>query len=1079
MEFSLFLTVLAAAIGFLVIFRKFRFNQENKEIDSSLQPPSSPPSSSSVHPASSSHNWTHDVFPSFRGEDIRRDFLSHIQKEFRRKGITPFIDNEINRGKSIGPELIRAIRESKIAIILLSKNYASSKWCLDELVEIMKCKETVIPVFYKVDPSHVKKLTGYFGKVFKENCVGKSKEDIGRWKEALDEVSTIAGYHSSNWDNEAVMIEEIVTSVSKALINSVPSSDFDNLVGMRAHMEKMEPFLGLNSNEVKMIGIWGPSGIGKSTIARVLFSQNSHEFQFSVFMENIKSRYPRPFFDVYSTKMQLQKEFLSQIINQEDVTIRHLGVAKERLKNKKVFIVLDDVDHLAQLDAMVEETRWFGPGSRIIVTTQNKELLDAHAIKHIYKVDFPPYNEALQIFCMYTFGQKYPYDGFENLSMEVTNLAGKLPLGLRIMGSYFKGMPKKEWEEELPRLRIRLDGDIESILRLSYDALGDEDQALFLHIACFFNNEWIVKVEEYLAETFVGVKARLRILAEKSLISMESGYIKMHSLLARLGREIVRKQSPNNPGQRQFLVEARDIYRGSQSVIGIDLTDYEFGMEWKISDETFERMFNVQFLRVHCYPSSYKLESLNRLPQDIRLLYWIYFPLTCLPSDFNPEFLVEINMSDSNLEKLWEGNKAIRNLKWMDLCNSKNLKELPDFSTATNLQKLDLSYCSSLVELPSSIGSMTSLENLDLSGLSNLVELPYSIGNMTNLKKLHLKECSSLVELPSSIGNMTNLKELHLKRCSSLVKLPYSIGNMTNLKKLHLKECSSLLKLPSSIGNMTNFEKLNLKGCSSLQKPSFSFGNMTHLKKLDLTQLYLSDTGIQEIASWVKKMSRLKTLVINGCTKLVSLPQLPDSLEIIHAENCESLERLDCSFYKTKFTELSFVNCFKLNQEARNLILKASTKRWAVFPGETVPAYFSYRATGSSVSMKLNGLLDTRFPTSLRFKACLLLVTKPSDVDAAAWRDPYISYCIKDKLSGVEVKLYAVRFCQIWGKLSPQSEHLVVIEFEETVSSPELVFEFSFRYKNWEIKECGLRPPESLALSMLMEDEETIRIGFE
>lgn len=92
------------------------------------------------------------------------------------------------------------------------------------------------------------------------------------------------------------------------------------------------------------------------------------------------------------------------------------------------------------------------------------------------------------------------------------------------------------------------------------------------------------------------------------------------------------------------------------------MTDYEFGMEWKISDETFERMFNVQFLRVHCYPSSYKLESLNRLPQDIRLLYWIYFPLTCLPSDFNPEFLVEINMSDSNLEKLWEGNKVSENI---------------------------------------------------------------------------------------------------------------------------------------------------------------------------------------------------------------------------------------------------------------------------------------------------------------------------------------------------------------------------------------------------------------------------------
>uniref|UniRef100_A0A0D3BKV6 TIR domain-containing protein n=1 Tax=Brassica oleracea var. oleracea TaxID=109376 RepID=A0A0D3BKV6_BRAOL len=171
-------------------------------LPSSLSPSSHPSSLSlSSAPSSSSHNWTNDVFPSFRGEDVRIGFLSHIQKEFRRKGITPFIDNEIRRGESIGPELIRAIRGSKIAIILLSRNYASSKWCLDELVEIMKCKEelgqTVIPVFYKLDPSDVKKLRGYFGKVFEKTCEGKSKEDTEKWRHALEKVATIAGYDSS------------------------------------------------------------------------------------------------------------------------------------------------------------------------------------------------------------------------------------------------------------------------------------------------------------------------------------------------------------------------------------------------------------------------------------------------------------------------------------------------------------------------------------------------------------------------------------------------------------------------------------------------------------------------------------------------------------------------------------------------------------------------------------------------------------------------------------------------------------------------------------------------------------------
>ncbi|CAA7031061.1 unnamed protein product [Microthlaspi erraticum] len=203
MDSSFFLTIVAAAIGFFVIFRKYRFLKESKEIDSSsLSTPSVPPSSLSVS-SSSSPNSTHDVFPSFRGEDVRMNFLSHIQKEFRRKGITPFDDNGIKRGESIGPELIGAIRGSKIAIVLLSRNYASSKWCLDELVEIMKCRkelgQTVLAIFYRVDPSDVKKLAGDFGKVFKKTCAGKTKEVIEGWRQALVTVATIAGYDSSNW----------------------------------------------------------------------------------------------------------------------------------------------------------------------------------------------------------------------------------------------------------------------------------------------------------------------------------------------------------------------------------------------------------------------------------------------------------------------------------------------------------------------------------------------------------------------------------------------------------------------------------------------------------------------------------------------------------------------------------------------------------------------------------------------------------------------------------------------------------------------------------------------------------------
>ncbi|CAA7031063.1 unnamed protein product [Microthlaspi erraticum] len=418
-------------------------------------------------------------------------------------------------------------------------------------------------------------------------------------------------------------------------------------------------------------------------------------------------------------------------------------------------------------------------------------------------------------------------------------------------------MPKQEWTKALPRLRTSLDGEIESILKFSFDALCDEEKALFLYIACFFNGEAIEKVEAFLADIFSDVKGSLRILAEKSLISIKWwNLIDMHTLLARLGTEIVRKQSINEPGQRQFLIDAKDICQVlrndsvGRSLIGIDLKYNELGKELKISERAFEGIYNVRFLRfeyertvpyAHLHPSPHILENLSCLPREVRLLRWEKFPMTCLPSSINTEFLVEINMRHSNLEKLWEGIKTIKNLKWMNLDNSSNLKELPDLSTATNLRKLKLRGCSSLVELPSSIGNAINLNRLDLRECTNLVKLSFSMEKATNFEVLNLQGCLHLLELPSSIGN---LKELYLDNCSSLVKLPSSIRNACYLQHFTcsgcsslvdlpppIEGCSSLVDLPSSIGNMVHLKKLYLNDCSSLLELPSSIGSMVHLQE--------------------------------------------------------------------------------------------------------------------------------------------------------------------------------------------------------------------------------------------------------
>lgn len=117
--------------------------------------------------------------------------------------IRTFKDMEIEKGESLDPVLTQAIRGSKIAVVLFSKNYASSGWCLNELLEIVKCKkeigQLVIPIFHGVDPSHVRKQTDRFGKVFKKTCRGKPEDVKNQWKKALTEVANMVGTHLQNW----------------------------------------------------------------------------------------------------------------------------------------------------------------------------------------------------------------------------------------------------------------------------------------------------------------------------------------------------------------------------------------------------------------------------------------------------------------------------------------------------------------------------------------------------------------------------------------------------------------------------------------------------------------------------------------------------------------------------------------------------------------------------------------------------------------------------------------------------------------------------------------------------------------
>ncbi|KAG2313228.1 hypothetical protein Bca52824_024785 [Brassica carinata] len=194
-----------------------------------------------------------DVFLSFRGADTRRNFVSFLYKDLEAKEIRTFKDDkELVSGRPIPPELIQAIKGSKIAVVVVSASYPASYWCLEELVKILKYEKKgllkVLPVFYGVDPSHVRRQVGEVAKQFKKHEKRQSKERVKLWRDALTYLANLSGECSKNWDDDSKLVDGITEKISKMLFTAKPTNS-NNLIGIDEHMNELYPLLDLTSNQ--------------------------------------------------------------------------------------------------------------------------------------------------------------------------------------------------------------------------------------------------------------------------------------------------------------------------------------------------------------------------------------------------------------------------------------------------------------------------------------------------------------------------------------------------------------------------------------------------------------------------------------------------------------------------------------------------------------------------------------------------------------------------------------------------------------------------------------------------------------
>ncbi|KAF8028908.1 hypothetical protein BT93_E1552 [Corymbia citriodora subsp. variegata] len=853
--------------------------------------------------ASSSHDGGlgsgHEVFLSFRGPDTRLTIADSLYEAIKHAGIRVFKDDEELRvGKEIGGSLMQAINESRIYIPIFSKNYASSKWCLRELAHIVKLsrdntEKKIFPIFDDVDVDDVKLKTELYRKALQKHESDSGKDVAKQWEEALREVTRIKGWKLKDYGLHKLtnlMVEE-VSNLLWTRWTDLPN----HLVGIKDRMDDIMKLLDLGAFDVRFIVIHGMGGIGKTTLAEAVFKQISPQFRgHCCFLEDVRTH------DI----INLQKKLLSDVLN---LSHTNPSMIKTRFRSKKILVVLDDIDNLDQIMGLAGEPNWFGEGSRIIITTRNIGFLvnecedDNLPVSNsgqfsIYEMSEMNSHDALQLFCERALGRATPPPDYMDITEELINALGGLPLALDVIGSTLRGKCRRTWEGTLCKLKKVMNEDVKKKLMISYEALEPIRQQIYLDITClFFYEEKTTAVKYWDAIYGYPTEIEVNVLKHMSLIKISSDdKLWMHDQLRDLGRNIVDPKSGEIHMRGSRLWSPEDAFpvvqreMGTKDIVALNLGTPHPNKTYRFKPKQFASLVNLRFLQLD--HGNFEGDFKNVF-FELRWLSWSNCPSKFRATNFELKNLTILRLSRSNITKDWGGWCQIMvatQLKILELEDCPFLRKTPKFSAILQLEKLILR-CTQLRKIDKSIGNLQQLDYLEIKsesieslpksmgGLKSLSRSPHSIGNLAKTMHLILPH-RELRKLPDSIGRLQSLVELDLS-FSKINELPHSIGSLERLKVLCCWDCP-LEKLPGSIGRLQSLLELNI-GYTKISELPHSIGNLERLKVL-----CCGDCHLEKLPNSIGELQSLLELNI-GATKISELPH--------SIGNLERLEILDCS----------------------------------------------------------------------------------------------------------------------------------------------------------------------------------------
>ncbi|KAJ9558670.1 hypothetical protein OSB04_013284 [Centaurea solstitialis] len=866
----------------------------------------------------------YDVFLSFRGFDTRSNFTDHLYNTLVNAKITTFLDDEeIETGLPLKPELESAIRASRASVIVLSQNYASSTWCLDELVLILEQQLRspnyfVIPIFYHVEPTDVRKQQNSFGEAmakYKQRMETEADAErrsqwakkIDLWNKALTEVAGLKGEYIAEGRKEVGFIEEIVTKIRRRLgvLLSIPQP---LIIGRDHRIKGITTWLKEGSSRSgDIFTISGMGGIGKTTLAKYVYRLNCGEFQRSSFIEGISKACAQQ----YNGLLDLQKQICGDISKPNSIQVHsdvsvYTSKIEKALAHKKVFVVLDDVGSLEHLDALLGN-KGFHPGSKVVITTQDASLTDKYLLNLVVRpkhtkllLDGLNDYESLNLLSLSAFNCNDSKEGYKDVSNKLVKYCKGHPLALEVLGKALRNKDVAQWEDYIERLLKKGPlSDIKKVFQMSLESLEEDEKELFKHIACFFVGKDRKSTEIILKACELHTVSGIKNLVDRSLLSIGwNNTLMMHQLIQETGRYIVHQESPNRPEKRSRLWCHEESFKvlkqkkGKGNVLGLllDMRMLEEDELYELETDALSKMDNLKLLQLNYVQlkGSYK-----NFPEELRWLCMHGFPLDHIPPGLQLENLVGLDMSYSRLisfdmsysdtqrQKLTgldsKRKRLLRSLKILNLSYCEQLLSLGGFSEFPKLERLMLSNCISLIEVCESIEQCDALEHIDLSYCKEAGKLLRTIGKVKNLRTLNLDGCN-LSELPMEmradveVREMLNGNNIGMNSQTSSSAIVEAIPRALDSNMIYL--ASSLVCLSLENNNLSN--ESFPKDMSSLSM---------------LKELYLDGNDIVSLPTCVRTLPTLEKLSIGGCPRLKTLERPPPTLkELIYGFSEEMKE---------------------------------------------------------------------------------------------------------------------------------------------------------------------------------------------